>query len=177
MMRMTHLVPAALIVGAIGYVGVAAYSLKRMPTSHLAICASEEQVAYVPSSVCRWYLLDYRLGPQAVAEIEAVGGVDFLLNVDGEHGYDIADAFLAEGLYIEAPAGGPGGATPLQAAVLYGDPERVKYLLAKGADARATSDRLPFAPLELAQKLAEEGKLKEGAVLELLQMAVENQPR
>lgn len=62
--------------------------------------------------------------------------------------------------------------TPIQAAVLYGEAERVHHLLAHGADVLATSDRLALPPLKLAQKLAADGKLKEDVVLDLLQAAV-----
>lgn len=172
-MRPTRIVGALVLAGAVSYVTLAAYSLNGMSTPHLVVCASDGPVGYVPTALCRWYLLEQRLGPEAVAEIEAVGGADFLLNVDTAVGYQITDAFLAAGLDVDAPAGGPGGATPLQAAVLYGDIERVEYLLARGADVHAATDRLALPPLQLARRLAAEGKLKEPAVLDVLRAAVD----
>ncbi|NOX77101.1 MAG: hypothetical protein GXP17_10945, partial [Gammaproteobacteria bacterium] len=120
-------------------VGFMLYDMSEMEMEVLILCSANQGGIRIPSSLCHYYMVNYRINEQGIKELSEGAGLDYILNGEGSVKYDIAKAFLARGLdvngvnhYKARPE--DKSMTPLQAAVVYNDVPRVKFLIEQGAD-------------------------------------------
>lgn len=140
-----------------------------MPIQRLLLCATGESDSAYPSGLCRAYMMAFRVTEQDVRDLERGAGLEFILNLSSQDKYNIADAFIAEGLDIDGVNHFSGKAlTPLQAAVLYGDLRRVHYLIHNGAQVDLENIE-GMTALDLARK-AHKNNPQDQVMLEILNL-------
>ncbi|WP_432468899.1 hypothetical protein [Agarivorans sp. Z349TD_8] len=124
-------------------IGLALYSLSVMSTYQLIMCSTGEQGFRAPPSACDVYLKQFRYNEQGVNDL-AEGGLDPILNLDGNLKYDIAQAFINEGLEVDAGNSylpSPHNTlTPLQINVITKNVANLKFLLSNGASVESSLD-------------------------------------
>ena len=158
-----------IVFGGIGgifliYVGLMLYVMTEMEMEVLILCNENQGGIRIPSSLCKYYLVNYRMNEKDIKELSEGAGLDYVLNVEGRNSteYELAKLFLAKGLdvdgvnhYTEAPPNDE-KFTPLQSAVVMNDVPRVKFLIEHGADLHITGDK-GMTALEYAKKLHKGG--------------------
>ncbi len=144
-------------------VGLMFYAITQMEMVHLMLCSTNQGSTRIPSSFCKYYLVNYRTNEQGIKELSEGGGLDVILNIEEDAAeYELAKLFLAKGLDVNGvnhyTAASPNDKkmTPLQAAVVHNDVRRVKFLLEYGADLRLTGYK-GMTALEYAKKLHKAG--------------------
>lgn len=122
------LIIPALIIGA-GF-----FSMTEGGIEDIVICSTSDKSHYIPSSVCEYYLLNYRLTETDIKAIESGSGLAFLFGISNKPKRNkFLEYFISKGVSIDKPSN-IDGFTPLHAAILENDKELVEYLLGKGAD-------------------------------------------
>ncbi len=142
--------------------GLMLYVMSTMEMGVLMLCSVNKGGIRIPSGLCHYYLVNYRINEQGIKELSEGGGLDVVLNIEeGATGYALAKIVLANGLDVNGINHYDSkGATPLQAAVVYNDVKRVKFLLEYGADIPITGGE-GMTALEMARKFhKEESKLQ-----------------
>ena len=96
-----------------------------------------------------------------IKELSEGAGLDYILNGEEPIKYDIAKAFLARGLNVNGvnhykARSEDKNVTALQAAVVYNDVPRVKFLLEQGADLQIRGE-LEMTALEYAKNIHKAG--------------------
>lgn len=137
------------------YIGLLLYSMRTMHIEELILCSAAEGGIHIPDFACRYYMIHHRMTKTDIDALTSGGGLDYVLNADMSrpHKFATANAFLSHGLDIDGINHyGNAKATPLQAAVIYNDPERVRFLISRGADITIANNK-DMTALELAQKL------------------------
>jgi len=136
------------------------YAMTQMDMVHLMLCSTNQGGTQIPSSLCKYYLINYRINEKGIKELSEGGGLDVVLNVENNATeYELAKLFLANGLDINGINHYGGiGPTPLQGAVANNDVPRLKFLIAQGADLHNTGG-MGMTALALAIKLHKETKL------------------
>jgi len=143
--------------------GLMFYDMTSMKMEVLILCSQNEGGIRIPSGLCKYYLVNYRINEKGIKELSEGAGLDYILNVEGRNptGYELAKIFLANGLdvngvnhYKARPE--DKSSTPLQAAVVYNDVPRVKFLLEQGADLQMRGE-LGMTALEYAKKIHKAG--------------------
>jgi len=142
-------------------VGFMLYDTATMEMEVLILCSANQGGIRIPSSLCHYYMVNYRINEQGIKELSDGAGLDYILNGESPKNYEFAKIFLANGLDVDGINHyDPKGATPLQAAVVYNDVKRVKFLLEYGADIHITGGE-EMTALEMARKFhKEESKLQ-----------------
>ncbi len=126
------------------------------------LCSVNKGGIRIPSSLCHYYLVNYRINEQGIKELSEGGGLGVVLNIEEDATeYALAKIVLANGLDVNGVNHyGDVNLTPLQAAVLHNDVKRVKFLLEYGADLYITGN-YGMTALEMAKKRhKEESKLQ-----------------
>lgn len=133
------------------------YAMTQMDMVHLMLCSTNQGGSRIPSSLCKYYLTNYRINEEGIKELSDGGGLDVVLNVEkNATEYELAKIFLANGLDVNGINHyGSSGSTPLQAAVAYNDVPRVKFLIEQGADLHITGSE-GMTALALAIRLHKE---------------------
>jgi len=139
-------------------VGLMFYVVTEMQMVHLMLCSTNQGGTRIPASLCKYYLVNYRINEKGIKELSEGGGLDVVLNIEEDAvEYELAKMLLAKGLNVDGiNYYSSKGSTPLQAAVRYNDTRRVKFLIGQGADLHITGDHKMTA-LEIAKKLHREG--------------------
>ena len=122
------------------------------------LCSTDRGGILIPSSLCKYYLVNYRINEKSISELSKGGGLDVVLNIEEDADeYELAKMLLAKGLDVDGAnhAGGQ-DVTPLQAAVLYNDVRRVNFLLKYGADIHL-SEGYGMTPIDIARKFHKAG--------------------
>ncbi len=115
--------------------GLMFYDMTQMKIEVLILCSTDDGGIRIPSSLCNYYMVNYRINEEGIKELSEGAGLDYILNGEGPKKYEIAKIFLARGLDVNGVNHyGDKNATPLQAAVVYNDVPRVEFLLEQGAD-------------------------------------------
>lgn len=141
------------------YAAFMTYNLKTMDIETLIQCAGNDAGITIPSGICKHYLTNHRLAKKDIQDLTQGAGLDFILNSSSEDKYQIAELFIDSGLSVNSINHySDGGFTPLHAAVIYNDAERVKYLLSKGAGTQIIDSRFKLTPKELATHLQDTDK-------------------
>lgn len=172
--RLRYLVLAVVLVLLV-VMGSTWYSLSRMQMSTLAICAEGEGGIRIPQDVCYTYLKFFRLDPEDIEALEKDGGLEVVLNGTTERKYDIAELLIKNGLGVDVPNRySKNHLTPLQSAVLYGDFERVKFLVEHGASIRGGNPNTGHSALQMAHQAFEDSPTpKNREILGYLELAAE----
>ncbi len=132
--------------------GLMFYVMTQMEMKVLISCSANEGGIRIPSSLCHYYMVNYRINEQGIKELSDGAGLDYILNGESPKNYEFAKIFLANGLDVNGINHyDPKGATPLQAAVVYNDVKRVKFLIEHGADLHITGGE-GMTALEMARK-------------------------
>jgi len=150
----------------LAYVGLALYVMTEMEMVHLMLCSTNQGGTKIPSSICKYYLVNYRINEKGIKELSEGGGLDVVLNVEGyaegrAPKYELAKIFLAKGLDVNGVNHYKARAedksmTPLQAAVVYNDAPRIKFLIKQGAGLQMRGE-LGMTALEYAKKTHKAG--------------------
>jgi len=130
------------------------YAMTQMEMGHLMLCSTNQGGTKIPSGLCHYYLVNYRINEKGIKELSDGGGLDVVLNIEkNATEYALAKIVLANGLDVNGINHyDPKGATPLQAAVVYNDVKRVEFLIEQGADLYITGGE-GMTALEMAKKL------------------------
>jgi len=138
-------------------VGLMVYVMIEMKMEYLILCSENEESIRIPSSLCKYYLVNYRMNEKDINELREGAGLDYILTVGGSGKYELATLFLAKGLDVDGVNHHTGyfdnkKFTPLQSAVVLNDVPRVKFLLEHGADVHLTKGK-GITALEYAKKI------------------------
>ena len=153
-----------------GGVGLALYDISRMDIEELILCSANEGGIRIPNSICEYYMLNHRINKGDVAQLAEGAGLEFILNLENPEKYKIAEIFISKGLNVNGINHyNDKYITPLHAAVLYNDLERVKFLVGQGANINIKSKGYGMTALELARHLHKEhGKENRIEIIKLL---------
>jgi len=141
--------------------GLMFYDMTQMEIETLILCSANEGGIRIPSDLCYSYMVNYRMNEKDIKELSEGAGLDYILNGEEPIKYDIAKAFLARGLNVNGvnhykARSEDKNVTPLQAAVVYNDVPRVKFLLEQGADLQIRGE-LEMTALEYAKNIHKAG--------------------
>jgi len=143
--------------------GLMFYDMTKMEMEVLILCSENQGGIRIPSSLCKYYLVNYRMNEKDIKELSEGAGLDYVLGVEGRKSteYELAKLFLAKGLDVDGVNHYTGyfdnkKSTPLQSAVVLNDVSRVKFLIEHGADLHLTGDK-GMTALEYAKKLHKAG--------------------
>ncbi len=137
-----------------GVFGLILYVMSQMNIEHLISCSSNEGGTKIPASLCEYYMVNYRITKNDIDELSNGAGLDYILNGENFKKYEIAKIFISKGLDVDGINNFNGkDLTPLQAAVLHNDVQRVKFLIDHGANIGVKSNGYGMTALELARKL------------------------
>ena len=153
-----------------GIFGLMLYVMSDMEIEHLISCSSNEGGTRIPSGLCEYYMLNHRITESDIEQLGDGAGLEYILNSENPKKYKIAEIFISKGLdvnginhYIDKDV------TPLHAAVMYNDVERVKFLIKQGANVHIVSNGYGMTALELAKRFHEEtGKENRSEIIQLL---------
>lgn len=157
-----------IILVSIGYVSLVGIFLSNEKVTDLVLCSLNDDVVYLPESVCSIYLVKMRSDPEDLAQLESNGGVKFILSAlpnyelggksktesekANKEARMLVDHFLAQGLDINQISEND-GLTALHSEILLNRLEWVQYLLKKGASLKKKDKRFNLTPLEFAKLL------------------------
>lgn len=181
-MKLKWLLSGVLIV-VVGLCGATLYALSQMRIQQLISCSTNEGGTQIPADICEYYMVNYRMTDKDIESLSQGAGLDYILNAESPDKYRIAKVFIANGLDVNGVNHySDKDVTPLHAAVLYNDPERVRFLLGQGADASIVSEGYGGTPLELAKRLdAAHSEQDRSSIVEMLSNTdtaqAEDQPR
>jgi hypothetical protein len=152
----------------VGYVSLVGIFLSNVKVTDLVLCSLNDNVVYLPESLCSAYLIKMRSKPEDIAQLKNNGGVKFILsaspnvslsaksNSEAEEKNKetriLVDHFLAKGLDINQISK-IDGLTALHGEILLNRPEWVEFLIKRGASLKQKDNRFNLTPLEFAQML------------------------
>ncbi|MBL1277863.1 MAG: hypothetical protein COB30_017420 [Ectothiorhodospiraceae bacterium] len=158
-----------IVFGGIGgifliYVGLMLHVMTDMEIEHLILCSENQGGIRIPSSLCKYYLVNYRMNEKDIKELSEGVGLNYILYVEGKNSteYELAKLFLAKGLDVDGvdhyTAAPPNDKkfTPLQSTVVMNDVPRIKFLIEHGADLQIRGD-VGMTALEYAKKIHKAG--------------------
>lgn len=121
-------------------VGLGLFSMSTGNIEDIVICSTNDESHYMPSSVCEYYLLHYRLTKEDIRFLEARSGLAFLFDISDKSKRDhFLKYFVSKGVSTSKPSV-IDGYPPLHAAIINNDPELVEFLLAHGANPEQKDD-------------------------------------
>jgi len=144
--------------------GLMFYDMTQMEMEVLILCSENQGGIRIPSSLCKYYLVNYRMNEEDIKELSEGAGLDYILGVEGRNSteYELAKLFLAKGLDVDGvshyTAAPPNDIkiTPLQGAALSNDMQSVKFLIEQGANLQIRGE-LEMTALEYAKKIHKAG--------------------
>jgi len=158
-----------IVFGGIGgifliYVGLMLYVMTDLEMEHLILCSENQGGIRIPSSLCKYYLVNYRMNEEDIKELSEGAGLDYILGIEGRTStkYELAKRFLAKGLDVDGvshyTAAPPNDIkiTPLQGAALTNELQSVKFLIEQGANLQIRGE-LGMTALEYAKKIHKAG--------------------
>jgi len=156
-----------IVFGSIGGIfltiaGLMVYVMIEMKMEYLILCSENEESIRIPSSLCKYYLVNYRMNEKDINELREGAGLDYILTVGGSGKYELATLFLAKGLDVDGvshyTAAPPNDIkiTPLQGAALTNELQSVKFLIEQGANLQIRGE-LGMTALEYAKKIHKAG--------------------
>lgn len=115
-------------------VGLALYAMSTDDVEGIVICATNDETSYIPSSVCEYYLFNFRLTKNDIKFLENRGGLNFPIGIsDKAKRYKLVKYFISKGVSVNKPSA-IDGYPPLHATIINNDPDLVTLLLDNGAD-------------------------------------------
>lgn len=122
---------SALVIVVLVFTG---YSLSRYDIQELVICTTNKESHYIPMGVCEYYMVNYRITPADIQQLEKQAGLSFLLGLPDKHvRQDLVRLFNSRGADVNKHSAIDGYA-PLHAAIINNDADMVKLLLSLGAN-------------------------------------------
>ncbi|MBI3561656.1 MAG: ankyrin repeat domain-containing protein [Gammaproteobacteria bacterium] len=153
---------ALVIIIPVSWIGFTVYALTTFNLETLMIYSTHGDACRIPhcESVVEYYTLHFRGTKQDIADLEQGAGLSFVFG-DSETRSKFLNFLIEKGINVNkiSPID---GATPLHGAVLFNDPELVKFLLDHGADPNMRKEKnvnsLPeydnLTPLELVDVMS-----------------------
>jgi len=158
--------------------GLMFYDMTQMEMEVLILCSENQGGIRIPSSLCKYYLVNYRMNEKDIKELSEGAGLDYILYIEGRNSteYELAKLFLAKGLDVDGVNHHSGyfdnkKFTPLQSAVVLNDVPRVKFLLEHGADVHLTRGK-GITALEYAKKIHKAGNERQDRT-EIIQLLLD----
>lgn len=150
--------------------GLMIFDMSRMDIESLILCSTKEGGIRIPSKLCEYYMLNYRMNKRDIEELSKGAGLEYILNGENSKKYEIAEIFILNGLDVNGINHySDRDVTPLHAAVIYNDLERVKFLIRHGADMHIKSEGYGMTAIELAKELhGENGKENRSEIIQVL---------
>lgn len=144
-------------------------SMSSADIEDVIICSADTGSHYIPSSVCKYYLHNFRANKDDVSYLQSRSGLNFIVNMpEKTDKKDLINYFLSKGLDINKPSK-IDGLTPIHAAILLNNPDIVKLLIKHGASLTTLDERLKLTPLQFANDLASKNPaIDRSAVIALL---------
>ena len=143
----------ALISVSLIVLGLGGYSMSKGDIEDIVICAVNEGSHSIPTSVCEYYLLNYRGTDQDIQFLESRSGLAFLFEMsDKSKRRAFLEYFISKGISVDKPSSMDGYA-PLHAAIIHNDPELVMFLLEKGANPDQKDREHDLTPKEFVEYL------------------------
>jgi ankyrin repeat protein len=143
--------------------GLMLYDMSQMKMEVLILCSANEGGIRIPSSLCKYYMVNYRINEKGIKELREGVGLGYVLGVERKFSdYEMTKIFIANGLGVDSVNHyGDVDVTPLQSAVLSNDVRGVKFLIGYRVDVRIKNERYGMTALEMAKKFhKEESKLQ-----------------
>ncbi|TBU88648.1 ankyrin repeat domain-containing protein [Phytopseudomonas dryadis] len=137
------------------FLSAAIHSMTNYRVQQLILCSEPGNGFFVPAPICRQYLITFRMGPDDIQQLQADGGIAFVLESELPQRFELAERFLAHGLDVNADirsALGERTHTPLHSAAILNQPENLGFLLLHGAD-RSKLNSEGETPLQVAERL------------------------
>lgn len=152
-----------LVACVVAYAVLVGTFLYKQKTTDLVTCSLHSKVIYIPSLICRAYLLKLRSKESDTEQLRHLGGVKYILAKASQLDADdkgnqsavdnnakvLLEHFLRAGLDINQ-VGHDDGMTALHREVMLNRPLWVKYLLEKGANPAIRGKRHHLTALEIA---------------------------
>lgn len=147
------------------------YTVAAMTVQRLILCATDNSQSTVPSVVCEYYLENYGIDDEAVRDLQAGAGLEFILNIESPSRFELAERFIEQGLDVNGINHySSQNSAPLHAAIMYGDLDSVKFLIAKGA-LLSVKNKSGETALQLAERLYDQNNLNGQAIIDQLTLA------
>lgn len=151
---MKRIFGALVLLLAIG-AGMAFYAIGNFRVEQLVLCSEPGTGFAIPAPLCRQYLLRFRMNQNDIDDLQAGGGLAFVLESGAPGKFELAERFIDKGLDVNADVRpGPGDRTQsaLHSAVILNQADNVAFLLEHGAD-KAKPDSEGQTPLQVAERL------------------------
>ena len=129
-------------------IGLAIYAMVTDDIEGIVVCAINDDTSYIPSSVCEFYLYNFRLTKEDINYIENRGGLSFPIGIhDKTKRYNLVKLFISKGVSVNKKSM-IDGYTPLHSAIIHNDPRVVALLLSNGADINKKDTNQNMTPVE-----------------------------
>lgn len=138
---------------AVAMAALMVVSLQRSSMLEVIICSTDNTVMYIPSSLCKSYLYNFRGNSDDIAELKITTGITIAFDIrDQTQRKQLFEFLLNQGLEVNTP-NTQNGLYPLQAAILRNDLDAVKLLLDHGANPALKNKRRGLDSLEFMHQL------------------------
>ncbi|WP_075178745.1 ankyrin repeat domain-containing protein [Neptunomonas phycophila] len=146
-------------------------ALATLTVQRLILCATDNSQSTIPSAVCKYYLENHGIDGEAVRDLQAGAGLEFILNIESPSRFELAERFIEQGLDVNGINHySSQNSAPLHAAIMYGDLDSVKFLIAKGA-LLSVKNKSGETALQLAERLFDQNNLNGQAIISQLTLA------
>jgi len=146
------------------------YDVHHMNTETLIQCSSNDGWVIIPSSICKFYMFNFREPKPDVDVINKSIGISYILNGENEGKYEISSFYIENGADVNAINGvGFYKNTALHSAIIVDDLMAVKYLLNNNARVDVYSPSMKMTALELSKSL---NNVNSDEINNLLQSAI-----
>ena len=153
------------------FVVLLVYAVSSMTVQRLILCATDNSQSAVPSAVCKYYLENHGIDGEAVRDLQAGAGLEFILNIESPSRFELAERFIEQGLDVNGINHySSQNSAPLHAVIMYGDLDSVKFLIAKGA-LLSVKNKSGETALQLAEWLFDQNNLNGQAIISQLALA------
>jgi len=150
-------------------IGVMFISMSKGDIEDVIACSLGEGTHYIPESLCKYYLYNYRANDSDINYLQMRSGLNFIVNIlNVKERNKLLKYFISKGLDINKQSN-VDGFTPIHAAILLNDEKLVSFLLANGASLSVVDKTYMLTPIQFVKLLIEKKpSIDRNAVLALL---------
>jgi len=146
-------------------------SMNSADIEDVIICSAGTGTHYIPSSVCKYYLYNFRANKDDIKKLQSHAGLSFVLSMPV---YDekkkLIKYLISKGIDINQPSR-TDGLTPLHAAILLNMPGMVEFLIDNGASLTKIDATYKLTPMQFVKLLIEKKpSVDRSAVIALLKI-------